>query len=240
MRYLISRVQLNAVNSGITDTLVTKLNGIAAGAEVNVQANWSQTDNTKDDYINNKPTLGTAATKAYTTSVSSGSADLVTSGAVYTALTGKQNALTASQLTAINSVGNLANLKTTVKINLVSAINEIVSKVQSRPIITVKTYVSDDSKSTLTPSDVVNAGFSLPVGSYLVTVYRDTSSSLTYFIGWVWCSDTFDDSTFYKVAGEGTSLITVGNNLIYEGGDSGTNIETTWIFQPIGDSHADN
>lgn len=32
-----------------------KLSGIAAGAEVNVQADWNQTDNTAADYIKNKP-----------------------------------------------------------------------------------------------------------------------------------------------------------------------------------------
>ena len=39
----------------------TKLAGIAEGAEVNVQSNWTQTTTTADDYIKNKPTLGTAA-----------------------------------------------------------------------------------------------------------------------------------------------------------------------------------
>ena len=34
----------------------TKLDGIAAGAEVNVQADWNQATNTADDYIKNKPT----------------------------------------------------------------------------------------------------------------------------------------------------------------------------------------
>ena len=48
-----------------TDTLKTKLDGIAAGAEVNVQANWEQTDNTADDYIKGKPTIPTVPT-AYT------------------------------------------------------------------------------------------------------------------------------------------------------------------------------
>lgn len=41
----------------------TKLNGIATGAEVNVQSDWNQTTTTADDYIKNKPTLGTAAAK---------------------------------------------------------------------------------------------------------------------------------------------------------------------------------
>lgn len=42
----------------------TKLNGIAAGAEVNVQANWSQTNTSADDYIKNKPTIPVITGKA--------------------------------------------------------------------------------------------------------------------------------------------------------------------------------
>lgn len=39
-----------------TDAEKTKLAGIAAGAEVNVQADWTKTDTTDDSYIKNKPT----------------------------------------------------------------------------------------------------------------------------------------------------------------------------------------
>ncbi len=42
----------------------TKLSGIAAGAEVNVQANWTQATTTADDYIKNKPTIPTQYTDA--------------------------------------------------------------------------------------------------------------------------------------------------------------------------------
>ena len=42
-----------------TSTLKTKLDGIATGAEVNVQSDWNAT--TGDAFIKNKPTLGTAA-----------------------------------------------------------------------------------------------------------------------------------------------------------------------------------
>ena len=48
----------------ITGTERTKLNGIAAGAEVNVQSDWDQTDTTADDYIENKPTIPNAANNA--------------------------------------------------------------------------------------------------------------------------------------------------------------------------------
>ena len=41
---------------------ISKLAGIAAGAEVNVQSDWDQTTTTADDYIKNKPTLATVAT----------------------------------------------------------------------------------------------------------------------------------------------------------------------------------
>ena len=34
-----------------------KLDGIASGAEVNVQSDWNEADNTKDDFIMNKPTI---------------------------------------------------------------------------------------------------------------------------------------------------------------------------------------
>ena len=36
---------------------ITKLLGIAAGAEVNVQANWNETDSGSDSFIQNKPTM---------------------------------------------------------------------------------------------------------------------------------------------------------------------------------------
>lgn len=45
-----------------TTTEKNKLAGIAAGAEVNVQSDWSQTDTTADDYIKNKPTIPSAVT----------------------------------------------------------------------------------------------------------------------------------------------------------------------------------
>lgn len=40
-----------------TSTEKSKLSGIASGAEVNVQANWNESDNTSDAYIQNKPTI---------------------------------------------------------------------------------------------------------------------------------------------------------------------------------------
>lgn len=55
----------------------TKLNGIATGAEVNVQSDWNQTTTTADDYIKNKPTLGTAATKNVPTTGNASTTEVV-------------------------------------------------------------------------------------------------------------------------------------------------------------------
>mgnify|MGYP003291382707 CR=1 FL=1 len=59
----LTAAQLAALNSGITSAAVTKLSGIQAGAEVNVQTDWNQTDTSADDYLKNKPTLGSLASK---------------------------------------------------------------------------------------------------------------------------------------------------------------------------------
>lgn len=69
-----------------TSTEKSKLSGIAAGAEVNVQSDWSQTNTDADDFIKNKPTLGTAAAKDSTNAVTANSTDLVESGAVKSAI----------------------------------------------------------------------------------------------------------------------------------------------------------
>lgn len=64
----------------MSSTDKTKLNGIATGAEVNVNADWDASSG--DAQILNKPTLGTAAPKDIVTSISSDSTNLPTVTAV--------------------------------------------------------------------------------------------------------------------------------------------------------------
>jgi microcystin-dependent protein len=47
----------NANTNAFTDALLNKLNSVQAGAEVNVQADWNQTNVGADDYIRNKPAI---------------------------------------------------------------------------------------------------------------------------------------------------------------------------------------
>ena len=70
----------------------TKLAGIQAGAEVNVQANWSETNSTLDSFILNKPTLGTVASKNVGSAIGSiqeNGAVLLSSQTVETDVNGK-------------------------------------------------------------------------------------------------------------------------------------------------------
>lgn len=47
-------------DNNYTDSEKSKLEGIESGAEANVQSDWNEADNTKDDYIKNKPSIPTA------------------------------------------------------------------------------------------------------------------------------------------------------------------------------------
>ena len=86
-----------------TTTEKNKLAGIASGAEVNVQADWTQSDNLQDDFIKNKPTLGTVVSKDVGTAIGNiqeNGAVLGNSAIVETDATGKF--ITTSKNTAYN------------------------------------------------------------------------------------------------------------------------------------------
>lgn len=51
-----NKAVLDATTASFTTALQSKLNGIAAGAEVNVQSDWGETSTDSDAYIKNKPT----------------------------------------------------------------------------------------------------------------------------------------------------------------------------------------
>lgn len=72
-------------DNNFTTTLKNKLDGIASGAEVNVQANWNETNSSSDAYILNKPTIPTIDSSI----TGSSQTNAVQGGAIYTALQGK-------------------------------------------------------------------------------------------------------------------------------------------------------
>ena len=64
-----------------TNALKTKLDGIASGAEVNVQADWAQTNTSADDYIKNKPVDATSSVGGLMSASDKAKLDGIASGA---------------------------------------------------------------------------------------------------------------------------------------------------------------
>lgn len=77
-----------------------KLDGISAGAEANVQSDWNQTTTTADDYIKNKPTLGTAASKDVASSGNASTTEVVM---------GNDTRLTNARTPTSHTHGNITN-----------------------------------------------------------------------------------------------------------------------------------
>ena len=63
-----SAIVANTAKNSYPDADSTKLAGIQAGAEVNVQANWNETDSNADSFIQNKPTIPTDTNTTYSIS----------------------------------------------------------------------------------------------------------------------------------------------------------------------------
>lgn len=72
--------------------------------DAQIQSDWEQADNSKVDFIKNKPTLGAAAKKASTDTVTEDSTALVESGGVFTAIDNARGDVTESQYSAIASI----------------------------------------------------------------------------------------------------------------------------------------
>ena len=133
-------------DNNYTTTEKNKLSGIASGAEVNVQSDWSQTATTADDYIKNKPTIPAEVTESTVsgwgftknagtiTGINMNGASKGTSGAVNlgTVVTGiSENGSAATVSSGVVTLGNVVKATATgITINVLSqsAYNAIQSK----------------------------------------------------------------------------------------------------------------
>lgn len=116
------------------------------------QADWNEADSTDPAYIKNKPTLGTAAAKDSTNAVTQSSTDLVESGAVYTALSGKVNThstdgvpdrlMTAAEGTKLSGVALGAQVNTIESISLNGS--EVTPDANKNVALTVMTNAVND------------------------------------------------------------------------------------------------
>lgn len=103
----------HALSSNVTITASDI--GVEAGAEVNVQANWTEASSTSDAYIKNKPTLGTASAKGVDSTITSGSTstNLPTSQAVAAFVSTELSAVDAMRFKGtIGTGGTVSTLPT--------------------------------------------------------------------------------------------------------------------------------
>lgn len=143
-----------------TTTEKNKLSGIAAGAEANVQSDWNQSNSSSDDFIKNKPALGTAASKNYTDSYSSTGTDVTTGKAVKAAL----DTLT----TGVSGVkGNAENSYRTGNVNLTPANLGLESKTAASGgtaeslVTTGEKYTWNNKQSAISDLSTIRSGAAL-------------------------------------------------------------------------------
>lgn len=98
-------------DNNFTTTLKNKLDGIESGAEVNVQADWSQTDTSADDYIKNKPTIPTVNNATLTIQKNG------TNVQTFTANSSTNKTANITVPTAVSELTNDAGYATTTQLN---------------------------------------------------------------------------------------------------------------------------
>lgn len=165
-----------SVNGLMTTDQVTKLNGIAIGAEVNVQSDWNVTDSSSDAFIKNKPNIpqgtvksvatgtgltGGPITKSGTISLKSG---VVTAGSAgpTAAVTGNNGSTIAVPRITVDTYGrvtaltsyNLTNKNTTYSVATTSA-NGLMSSTDKTKLNNTKaTYYQTSEPSSPTTGDI--------------------------------------------------------------------------------------
>lgn len=137
----------------------TKLAGIAAGAEANVQSDWSQADTTADDYIKNKPSIPTATSDLNNDSgfiVDTDLAAVATSGA-YNDLTGRPTLATVATSGSYNDLSNKPTIpaaQVNSDWNAASGVAQILNKPNLAAVATSGSYNDLADKPTIPSGQV--------------------------------------------------------------------------------------
>lgn len=134
---------------------ISKLAGIAAGAEVNVQSDWNQTTNTADDYIKNKPSLATVATSgAYSDLSGTPSLATVATSGSYNDLSNKPTIPAAqvnSDWDSTSGVSKILNKPTLSTVATSGSYNDLTNK----PTIPAAQVQSNWTQTTTTAVDYI-------------------------------------------------------------------------------------
>lgn len=140
-----------------------KLAGIAAGAEVNVQSNWAQTNSSADDFIKNKPSIptktsdltndsGFITTSAIPTKVSAFTNDAGYLNEIPDDSVGL-NQLDNTIVNALNNINNKANTADLAAVAFSGSYNDLANK----PTIPAKTSDLTNDSGFITSTDYASS-----------------------------------------------------------------------------------
>ena len=209
-----------------TTTEKNKLAGIAAGAEVNVQSDWNQSDSSADDYVKNKPTIPTKTS------------DLTNDSGFLTQhqdISGKVDKETGKGLSTndytTTEKNKLAGIAAGAEVNVQSDWNQSDSSaddyVKNKPTIptvnnsTISFTQGGVSKGSFTLNQSSGATIALDAGMPVIVVdtvcYGEPNSSVT--ISEAECFDLLNNYFIYLDGGgnwnEDTSIPVVDGMIIY-------------------------
>ena len=168
-----------------------KLAGIAAGAEVNVQSNWTQTNSSADDFIKNKPSIpaktsdltndsGFITTSAIPTKVSAFANDAGYLNGIPDDSVGL-NQLDSTIVNALNNINNKANTADLAAVAFSGNYNDLANK----PTIPTKTSDLTNDSGFITSAAVPTKTSDLTNDSNFVTntSYATTSTGGVVKVG---------------------------------------------------------
>ena len=189
-----------------------KLAGIAAGAEVNVQSNWAQTNSSADDFIKNKPSIptktsdltndsGFITTSAIPTKVSAFTNDAGYLNEIPDDSVGL-NQLDSTIVNALNNINNKANTADLAPVAFSGNHDDLINK----PTIPTKTsdltndsnFVSNTSYATASTGGVVKIGSGLSITNGVLST---TGGGVADAVEW---DNVLNKPTFSTVATSGS------------------------------------
>lgn len=206
-------------DNNFTTTLKDKLDGIANGAEVNVQPDWSVTNTSSDAYIKNKPSIPTKTsdltndsgfiTDAGVTSFN-GSTGAVTYTAPVTSVNGDTGDVTVSVPTKTSDLTNDSGFTTNTGTVTSVATGAGLSGGTITGSGTIKAALQDETQSALTAAAMGSTS------NRQYAVGLDAEGNLSVNVPWIY-SDNDHCGTFYgtctTVGSTAAKVVTLSNTV---------------------------
>ena len=208
-----------------------KLDSVDNNANANVQVDWNEANSGDDAYIKNKPslatvatsgsyadlnntpTLGTASAKDFTTSVTNGSTDVITSGGVYAKLA--------------NDYYDKADVQSLIAGGVKYAGAVAFANLPSPSAATEYNFYFVTDAFTTTSDFVIGPGINIPANSCFIVLNIGTAQSPVY---------KYDDFNGYiNISGKQDTL-TAGTNITIDSNNVISATDTTYSSLPAASS----